>query len=289
MASDALRIHTRPQLTDGRMILAFSGWMDGGHVSTGTVEWLANALEAPKVAEINPERFYIYNFPGSMEITALFRPHTKIEDGTITAYDLPENLFFCHERNDLALFRGKEPNFNWADFADCLFTFASQAGVTSLYFVGSVGGAVPHTRDPRLISTVSDASLRPGLEKYGVRFTDYEGPASFSTHLLTRARNRGLLMASLVAEIPVYIQGPNLRSIEAVVRKLAAILGLQLNLDDVRTAAEAWEKRLNEVLDQKDELSTYIRKLEADYDNEVFDTQMGDLKDWLQQQGIRVD
>ena len=96
-------------------------------------------------------------------------------------------------------------------------------------------------------------------------------------------------MASLVAEIPVYIQGPNLRSIEAVVRKLAAILGLQLNLDDVRSAAEGWEKRLNEVLDQKDELSTYIRKLEADYDNEVFDTQMGDLKDWLQQQGIRVD
>ena len=96
-------------------------------------------------------------------------------------------------------------------------------------------------------------------------------------------------MASLVAEIPVYIQGPNLRSIEAVVRKLAAILGLQLNLDDVRRAAEAWEKRLNEVLDQKDDLSTYIRKLEADYDNEVFDIQMGDLKDWLQQQGIRVD
>lgn len=289
MASDALQIHTRPQLTDGRMILAFSGWMDGGHVSTGTVEWLANALEAPKVAEINPERFYIYNFPGSMEITALFRPHTKIEDGTITAYDLPENLFFCHERNDLTLFKGKEPNFNWADFADCLFTFASQAGVTSLYFVGSVGGTVPHTREPRLISTVSDASLRPGLEKYGVRFTNYEGPASFSTHLLSRARDRGLLMASLVAEIPVYIQGPNLRSIEAVVRKLAAILGLQLNLDDVRTAAEGWEKRLNEVLDEKDELSTYIRKLEADYDNEVFDTQMGDLKDWLQQQGIRVD
>ena len=27
----------------------------------------------------------------------------------------------------------------------------------------------------------------------------------------------------------------------------------------------------------------------SDYDHEVFDSQMGDLKDWLEQQGIRLD
>jgi proteasome assembly chaperone (PAC2) family protein len=289
MVADRLEIHARPKLRDGRMVLAFSGWMDGGNVSTGTVEWLAKTLRAQKVAGIDPEGFYIYNFPGSMEISALFRPHTKIEQGVIATYQPPENSFFCAEQRQLILFCGKEPNFNWSDFADCLFSFASQVAVSALYFVGSFGGAVPHTREPRLVSTVSDETLKPDLERYGVRFTDYEGPASFSTYLLTGARRHGFGMVSLVAEIPAYIQGTNPKSIEAVVRKLTAILGLEVSLSELRTLTATWEERLNEVLEQKPELAKHIQKLEEDYDNDVFDTQMGDLKEWLQQQGIRLD
>ena len=36
-------------------------------------------------------------------------------------------------------------------------------------------------------------------------------------------------------------------------------------------------------------VSTRIQKLEEDYDSDIFDTEMGDLKDWLEQQGIRLD
>lgn len=289
MESDRLEIHDQPRLSDGRMVLAFSGWMDGGDVSTGTVKWLVKTLNAREVATINPEGFYIYNFPGSMEISTLFRPHTSIEDGLITSYRPPENTFFCDDEHDLILFRGKEPNFNWCEYADHLFAFASRSGVSTLYFVGSVGAAIPHTRESRLMTTVSNESIKPILEQHGVGFTNYVGPASFSTYLLTHACSRGFLMASLVAEIPAYIQDTNPKSIEAVVRKLAAILGLQVGLDDLRTLAAAWEEKLNTVLEPESDLAKHIRKLEEDYDNEVFDTQMGDLKEWLQQRGIRVD
>jgi proteasome assembly chaperone (PAC2) family protein len=289
MPADRLRIQRCPRLDDGRMILAFSGWMDGGDVSTGTVEWLVRTLDAAVVASIDPEGFYIYNFPGSMEISALFRPDTKIEDGLVTAYQPPENTLWCSEEQRLVLFRGKEPNLNWGDFADCLFEFVAQARISTLYFVGSVAGVVPHSRDPRLTSTVSDKSLKPVLSQYGVSFTNYAGPASFSTQLLGQARSRGVQMASLVAEIPAYIQGTNPKCIEAVVRKLAAILGVQLPLGELREWSATWEDRLNEILERKPDLAKHIRKLEEDYDNEVFDTQMGDLKEWLERQGIRVD
>ena len=36
-------------------------------------------------------------------------------------------------------------------------------------------------------------------------------------------------------------------------------------------------------------LFTSIQKLEENYDHEVFDTQMDDLKDFLNKQGVRVD
>lgn len=289
MEPERLRIHTLPKLNDGRMVLAFSGWMDGGDVSTGTVEWLIQALQARPVATLDPEGFYIYNFPGSMEIAALFRPHTKIEDGIITALKPPGGVFFCNEAHRLILFRGKEPNLSWAAFADCIFEFASRAGVSALYFIGSVSGAAPHSRDPRLMSTVSEEHLKVTLAQAGVRFTNYEGPASFSTYLLAQAKSHGVRMVSLVAQIPAYVQGTNPKSIEAMVRKLAAVLGLQVSLDDLRSISDEWEKRLSEALREHPELLQFIRKLEEDHDNEVFDTQMGELKDWLEQRGIRVD
>lgn len=289
MASERLLIRSRPALCDGRMIVALSGWMDGGDVSTGTVEWLVRTLEAAKVAEIAPEGFYLYNFPGSMEIAALFRPSTKIEDGLIISYEPPASEFYCDPTSNLLLFNGKEPHLNWSAYADGLFSFAQDAGVKTIYFVGSVAGTVPHTREPRLTSSVSDECVKRALEPLGVRFTDYEGPASFATFLMTQAGQHGLMMASLVAEVPAYIQGTNPKSIEAVVRKLAAMLGLRISLDRLRAITDAWEKRLHELLEREEELARHIEKLEADYDNEVFDSELGDLKEWLQQRGIRVD
>jgi predicted ATP-grasp superfamily ATP-dependent carboligase len=287
--ADPLHIGDLPRLENGRMVLAFTGWMDGGNVSTGSVEWLVRTLEAREVARIDPEPFLIYNFPGSMEIAALFRPETTIENGLITNFEPAENIFHCSTEHRLILFTGREPNFGWRRFADCIFRLAEQAGVTSLYFVGSVGGAVPHTREPRLRCTVSEEPLKKTLEQYRVGFTDYEGPASFSTQLLWEAPKRGMEMASLVAEIPVYIQSTNPKSIEAVIRQLGAILGIQVPLSELRALSAAWEERLNAMLKKKKDLREHIQKLEEDYDHEVFDTQMGDLKEWLEQQGLRVD
>ncbi len=72
MVANHLKIHARPKLSESRMILSFSGWMDDGDVSTGTVACLIAKLRARKLAEIDPEDFYIYNFPGSMGISNIF-------------------------------------------------------------------------------------------------------------------------------------------------------------------------------------------------------------------------
>src|SRR5512143_25272 len=105
-----LSFQRHPVLEQGTLVLAFSGWMDGGDVSTGTVRRLVHLLDAEEIAEIDPELFYIYNFPGSMEITALFRPHVDIENGLVKSVDMPENKFYAHDPAHLMLFVGKEPN-----------------------------------------------------------------------------------------------------------------------------------------------------------------------------------
>src|SRR5216117_2033830 len=108
-----LRILDLPRLDHATLVLALTGWMDGGDVSTGTVRRLVEHLDAKRFAEIDPEPFYIYNFPGSMEIAALFRPAIKIEDGLVASLEMPANIFHCHEPARLFLFVGREPHLRW--------------------------------------------------------------------------------------------------------------------------------------------------------------------------------
>jgi proteasome assembly chaperone (PAC2) family protein len=289
MASKRLDIFDRPKLKEPRLLLGFSGWMDGGDVSTGTLKCFIDKLGAEKFAAINPEGFYIYNFPGMMEVTALFRPHTKVEEGLITFFEVPADAFYASEEADLILFVGKEPNLLWEEFADCILSLCTQFGVKMLYFIGSVAGLVPHTREPRLFCSVSDAKLKETFQHYGVKFTSYEGPASFITYLTTKCAERGLGLVSMVATIPAYVQGANPKCIEAVTRRLAGMLGVHIELDDLQTAGDEFERKLSEIVQRQEDLAGSIRKLEEDYDNEIFDSEMGELKDWLHQQGIRVD
>jgi proteasome assembly chaperone (PAC2) family protein len=268
---DLLQFQTRPQLADATMVLAFSGWMDGGDVSTGTVERLVDMLEARPVAVIDPEPFYIYNFPGSMEIASLFRPHIEIEDGLVKDVQMPTNTFYCHESANLVLFIGKEPNLRWQTFGQCIFRFARQVGVSRVLFVGSFGGAVPHTREPRLYTTCSEEKCLEQMKHYGVRRTGYEGPGSFVTYLMTQAPAAGVEMTSLVAEIPGYLQGTNPLSIEAVTRRLAKILGVPLDLDALRSASTRWELEISSLVEENQELAAKVRELEEDYDNDLLE------------------
>jgi proteasome assembly chaperone (PAC2) family protein len=267
--STTLRIQRCPTLERATLVLAFSGWMDGGDVSTGTVRRLVDLLGAQPIADIDPEPYYLYNFPGPMELAALFRPHLKIEDGRVVTFDLPTNTFFSHEPANLVLFLGKEPNLHWRAFGDVVLDLAHQVGVRRVLFVGSFGGSVPHTREPRLYASCSDPGLMPEMARYGVRPTTYEGPGSFTSYLLTRAPAAGLAMTSLVAEIPGYLQGRNPMSIEAVTRRLAKILQLPLDLGALRTESTEWELEVSKAVARDRELSKTVRRLEEAYDNEL--------------------
>lgn len=271
MPSPYLHLLGAPALEASRMVLSFTGWMDGGDASTGTVGHLVKHLDATPIAHIEPGPFYIYNFPGSMEVSALFRPAVHIVDGSVVSLDMPDNTFYHCPGEDIILFVGKEPNLQWPGFAQAIFDLAQLAGVGRLYFVGTFAGAMPHTRLPHIFATVTNSALRPELQQRGVRFSNYRGPASFATYLMTQATRHGLDMASLVAEIPGYIEGSNPLSIEAVTRHLAAILGLQLDLAEMRGASDEWESRVSAAVAKDPDLARQIRKLEKQYDDELLD------------------
>lgn len=269
--------------------MGFTGWMDGGDVSTGAVDYLRVKLGAVPFASIDPEPFYIYNFPGSMEVATLLRPHVKVVDGHVQQLDMPTNTFYVDVENNLILFEGKEPNLNWQCFGNCIFQLCEQFGIQQIIFVGSVAGLAPHTREPRFTGSISQYRLRPKLEKLGVRFSQYEGPASFITYLTARAAKNDIDMIVLVAEVPAYLQGYNPKCVAIGVRCISSLLELHMTCDDLRLLSDEFEKRVTELVSQQPELAQRVQQLEEIYDSELFDTEMSDLKNWLHQRGIRLD
>jgi proteasome assembly chaperone (PAC2) family protein len=258
-----------PQLEGATLLLALTGWMDGGDVSTGSVRAIMGRREVRQIARIESDDFYIYNFPGSMEVAALFRPNVKYEDGVVTEFDRPINTFWADEDANLVFFVGKEPNLRWQAFADGIFDLVRRVGVSRILFMGSFGGSVPHTREPRLFGSVSDRSLTPLLKEHGLKPSEYEGPGSFATLLLSDAKRHGVEMLSLVAEIPSYLEGTNPLSIEAIARRLARIIGQPIDLASMRETSNDWESRVTAVVEKDEKLAATIRKLEEAYDNEL--------------------
>jgi proteasome assembly chaperone (PAC2) family protein len=258
-----------PRLKDATLLLALTGWMDGGDVSTGTVKRLMEGRDAAHVARIEAPGFYIDNFPGSMEVTALFRPHVRYEGGLVEEFEMAQNDFYADPASNTAFFIGREPNLNWPGFADCLYDVVGRLGVKRIIFMGSFGGAVPHTREPRLYGSVSERRLLPLLKQHGLRPTEYEGPASFATYLLTRSPGHKVEMLSIAAEIPGYLQGENPLSIAAVTRRLSAMLNLPVDVSALRAASTQWELDVTEAVEKDEKLTETVRELEEQYDNDL--------------------
>lgn len=289
-----LIMHAQPATGAPAMVLGLTGWMDGGRVSTATVGFLGERLAATAFAEINPDDFYIFNFPIStlpisvfvdgeravlasvnpMESAAVFRPHAEIEDGRIKKVRMPRNQFWYSSGADLVLFSGEEPHLRWGSYCECVFEVARRTRVQRMIFVGSVAGTVPHTREPRIHASVTSETSRAELEALGVGFTTYRGPSSIITLLAERAPAAGIEFTSLVVEIPHYpfIEMPTYpRSILSIATALNGLLGLGIDLTELRQADEAVQGKLNAVMAENEEFRDLVTKLEAAHDFEQSD------------------
>lgn len=295
MTPSALTIHRSMPLKNAKMIIGLSGWMDGGQVSTGVIEFLVDKLDAWPAAEIDPGDYYIYSFPGSMEISGLIRPRVRIEDGHVSSLEEPSNVFHCCPDQNLVLFAGREPNMRWRSYAECLLTVAHEFNVRELYFVGSVSALIPHTRDPIFWSSTTEGALSALIELHGLSATNYEGPSSFGTYMLTLAKQRGLDMATLVTAIPGYFDGKNIRGIEATTSKLVDMTGTRIDLSELKTMSEEYLRSADLFLRKNPELANRVRKMEALYDNELEPDATSsegtddDLREWFDSQDLKAD
>jgi hypothetical protein len=73
------------------------------------------------------------------------------------------------------------------------------------------------------------------------------------------------------------------------IKYVSRMLEIHIPVENLRTLSDEFEKRVSELVKQEPELQQRVSQLEELYDKELFETEMGDLKNWLEQRGLRVD
>ncbi len=265
--SEHVEFERRPDLKGGTLVFAFRGWNDGGEAATTAAAYLRDRWGAERFAHIDPEEFYDFQ---------VARPIVRLEDGATRRIDWPTNEFFHAAGQTVAVFIGLEPNVRWRTYSDGLVGTAKSLGVTRVVTLGAFLADVPHSMPSPIAGSVPDPSIATEL---GVAPSRYEGPTGIAGVLHDAAHRAGIMSVSLWAAVPHYLPpGANPKAALALVEKLSAFLGLDVETDTLSRAATAWEQQVAEMVGENDELSAYVRRLEegAREAGEAIDVPSGD-------------
>lgn len=259
---DYLIVSEFPEEPVERMVVAFRGWPDAGDAATATLNYLLTTFHAEKFAEIEPEEFF--NF-------AQERPRsTRSKDGK-RYLQWPANEFYLWPGSEKApaavFYLGTEPHLRWRTFSSLVGEIAQRCGVKSVVHIGALLDAVPHTRSVRFTGTSTNQQVQAGFDQSNIRSSNYQGPSGITLPISESLSARGISYTSLWGHVAHYLHAtPNFRVSLGLARYLSDMLGLPIDVAKLYNMADAFDREVEKVIAEDEQLGKYIATLEERYD-----------------------
>jgi proteasome assembly chaperone (PAC2) family protein len=246
----------KPEFHSPVLIMAFEGWNDAGDAASSAAHYIAQQVNAEVFARMDPEPFY--DFQNT-------RPLVRL-DGSSRLIDWPDNTFGYGSLGgrDLIILRGIEPQLRWRTYSETISELASAVGVDMVVSLGALIADVAHTRP----STIYGSAITPDLRKrLDLEPSTYEGPTGIVGVVHTVMHNAGLDSVSLWGAVPSYV--PHARSpkvAKALVQRVSRLLDLPIEVDELVVAAEDYERQINLMIADDEDMAEYVANLESEYD-----------------------
>jgi proteasome assembly chaperone (PAC2) family protein len=256
-----------PELTDAVLVAAFEGWNDAGDAATGSIEHLELVWDTQPLMAIDPDEYYDFQ---------VNRPTVSMVDGVTRRVSWPTTrLSVCRPPGaafDLVLVRGIEPNMRWRAFCDELLDVIRALDVRVVVTLGALLSDTPHTRPTSVTGTSYDQA---SAVKYGLEKSRYEGPTGIVGVLQDACVAAGIPAISFWAGVPHYVsQPPNPKATIALLHSVEEVLDVPVPLAELPQQADEWQKLVDEMAAEDDEVTDYIRNLEQ-RDDEIDRGEMG--------------
>jgi proteasome assembly chaperone (PAC2) family protein len=257
-----------PDLVKPILVAAFEGWNDAGDAASGAVEHLELVWDAQPLTEIDPDDYYDFQ---------VNRPTVSLVDGVSRRISWPTTRFsVCRPPGaefDLVIVRGIEPNMRWRSFCDELLGVIRELDVRIVITLGALLSDTPHTRPTAVTGTSYDAD---SAARYGLEKSRYEGPSGIVGVLQDACVAAGIPAISFWAGVPHYVsQPPNPKATLALLHSVEEVLDLPVPLAELPQQSDEWQKLVDEMAAEDDEVTDYIRNLE-ERDDEIDRSELGE-------------
>jgi proteasome assembly chaperone (PAC2) family protein len=255
-----------PELVAPVLVAAFEGWNDAGDAATGAVEHLELAWNAQQIGEIDADEYYDYQ---------VNRPMVSLVDGVTRRLTWPTTrVSWCRPPGagfDLVLVRGIEPNMRWKAFCEEILDVVRVLDVRTVVTLGALLSDTPHTRPTQVTGTSYDGA---SATRFGLSQSRYEGPTGIVGVLQDACVSSGIPAISFWAGVPHYVsQPPNPKATVALLHSVEEVLDLAVPLGELPDQAVEWQKLVDEMAAEDDEVTEYIRNLEErDSEGELRET-----------------
>lgn len=262
---DYVRVQSVPDLREPVLLAAFAGWNDAAQVATYALTTLLKTWSGQKFADIDPEEFFVFTST---------RPTISLDPTGQRSLRWPSNSFFSvavpEAERDVVLLVGTEPELRWRAFCRGVLQVADQVDASCLVTLGGLMADVPHTVEPRLTGFANVPKLLPQLQSLGVDMSSYEGPTGIVGSLHDAWQSTGRPALSIWGNVPHYISAtPNPQVALALLRRVAALLKVEVPLARLETQAASFATQVDEALAENPDALEYVHQLEEHFAEET--------------------
>jgi len=245
--------HSQPELRSPVLVLAFEGWNDAGDAASTALEYVAHRYDADVLATIDPESFFDFSSN---------RPMVRLREGNTRSIEWPEVSFSLLEtqgERDVVILSGPEPRLRWRTFCEQIVDVATRLDVTMAISLGALLAEVHHAKPVSVFGVSADATL---TDKLDLRPSTYAGPTGIVGVLQDALQRGGIPTMSLWASVPTYVpSSTSPKAALALVERLSSVLDLELTAADLKNAAARYERQIDDLLDDDDELADYAQQI----------------------------
>ena len=254
-----MEIETVPELVRPVVIAAFEGWNDAAESATAVVDHLMRAWDAKVVAAIDPEEYYDFQ---------VNRPTVGIDEHGFRKLTWPSTHIAVASPpeldRDVILIRGIEPNMRWRAFTSEILAAIDDLGCELFVTLGALLSDSPHTRPIPVSGSTTEADL---MDRLVLEQSTYEGPTGIVGVLQDACARVDIPAVSYWAAVPHYVaQPPCPKATLALLTRLEDLLEVRMPLGDLPDEARAWERGVDELAEEDEDIADYVRSLEESRD-----------------------
>ena len=254
-----IEIDDAPDLIDPIVIAAFEGWNDAAESASAAIDHLMRVWNARVVGAVDPDDFYDFQVNRPMVGTDETGHRRLTWPSTRIAIASPSDL-----DRDLILIRGIEPNMKWRQFTAELLAATDELGGQLVVTLGALLADTPHTRPIPVTGTATEPDL---VDRLKLEQSNYEGPTGIVGVLQDACTRLDIPAVSYWAAVPHYVaQPPCPKATLALLGQLEDLLQTSIPLGDLPEEARAWERGVDELAEEDEDVADYVRALEETRD-----------------------